>query len=1355
MRSVSACGRATSDVAKRRNSLTELNADPLRRVTPIRRFHILVLGPMAVSVNENELDAVKLPRRGGALLRLLATVPDHKRLREEVVDIFWPEASPEAGASNLRSTLQILRQWLGGGEPPPILSERGWVGLNPEFGWQIDLEQFDRLTQLAAKRDLTKDELETAAALHRGDPLAEDRYEDWALPVREGIQRQWRDLCLSAASTTRAGGSAEGEIAWLQRQLDSDPLDEETVRQLLTTRGEMGQRTEALRSFRRFEQRLQEELDVDPTPETMQVVEELRAPRAPIVPVASAVTAAGETLHDVVPELQLNPQGPFVGREEDLGRILASLIGADGERLILISGEAGMGKTRLMVEAAIRSRDPQPEAQIVLFGGCYEQEGRLPYGPVHDALLGYIIVQPVAVLLDRFAGLGGDLSRIVPEIRERMPALSDGGELDSTTAHEGERLRLFWTVGRAVEQIAAGRRLLLLLDDLQWADDSTIQMLHFLVRRFESRATEQRIFIIGAFRPEEVRPGSPLALLDREHPDGMAPGRGRIILEPLTEADSRQVITAQLGEPVAAGTADEIATLSHGNPLFAQQIAALLLQEGRLDQSPAGFRLRVASETRTTSDWGSSERLDVPTAVSEVIARRFRDVDQETREALSLAAVLGEEFAYEAIERTWDASERSLLAALDWALGASVLDETRSGYQFRHPLLRQVLYASASETRRMSLHRRAGLALERLYDRDSSTHAAELALHFSRAGSGYAVRASEYLERAGDGAQEAFAWMEALTYYERGIELNDDGDPAAGARLHGKAGDVLMAMARHEDARVHFEAALRSVDPGLPMVELLRKVAVTRERLGQYDLAMKAFEAAERELDRVDEQHPSAVAAVRLSRAELLVRTGQGNEAQSVAEDVIALFGDEPGRELGLAHHLLAAAALQQGDLERARTSHEQSLKIRRQVGDERQVAQTLVQLAQLMALAGSLGPATEGYREAFSLFERIGDPEGMASCWSVLGTTASYRGSYADAEDYLHRCLALREQIGDPGRIADCWNDLGLVAARRGDLTEAEGRLERGLGMQAQHSSQHLAGAWGALGLVAFGKGEYDKAEEWYHKSLDLQQQIGDQYGYALGLVGLGLVHQCRGDLAAAEAVYRESLELQQRLGGLPWTGYAVYGLGEVASERGHLEEALRLTRQARRLAHKLDLHDLEALAALAQARVFLKAGRSRAPETLIKRAMSLSADNNATKTAAEAALAMAELWLVQSDLDSARAAAQDALQISTHSSLAREQGLAHGVLGRIALARGAAEEATGELEEAEQVFTQIGARLELARVWLALSHALDWRSDGAQALDRTNAALAVFEEVGASLDAAEAARTVIANQESSRGAI
>jgi len=1301
---------------------------------------------MVVSVGDAEVDSSRWPSRAAALLRLLAVAPSHRRRREAIVDIFWPEAYPEAGSSNLRSTLQLLRQCLGGGDPPPVLSTQGWISLNPDLEWVVDVDQFEQTTEVLS-REMTLEDLEQAAKLYRGEPLPDDRYEDWAVPLRENLRRRWREICLSAASFHRSRGALESAVDWLRRQLESDPLDEQTLRLLLETLAEQGHRTDALRAFQRFKEQLSQDLELEPDAETLALVERLKgAPQfAPEVGLApeDPLTAAHAPLAP-----GLSHQGIYIGREQELDQLKDWLTATDGPKLVLLEAEAGMGKTRTLAELAGRAAG-LAEAPIVLFGACYEPEGRLPYGPIRDVLLEYVNAQPDALLQSQLSGIAAELGRIVPEVRQR---LSLPGVMDSTQTAgdtEAHRLRLFWAVAEAFSRIASQRPLLILLDDLQWADDSTIQLLHFLQRQLESQGSRTRAAIVAAYRFEEVRPDSPLAILSgvgRHERDYI----GILRLGPLR--DPRELVEAGLGGRASDELVRIIQELSSGNPLFVQQMTALLLEEGRVQEGTTGWSLCPGGT------------VEVPRAVRETITRRFRDLTPPTRELLTLAAVLGNELIYSALESMWEDGERELLSSIDSALEAGILDETARGYRFRHPLFQRALYDTASEARRHVLHRRAGTGLESVLGASASEHAAALAMHFVEAGADWTDRAIKYLCLAGDAARDAFAWTEALSFYQRALALLSEAPAPARdrhAELHERAGEVLMGAGRYDEARTHFTAALDAFrpstpgrvtelagsatgpHPGLRVAELRRKESIAWEKQGRLDLALRGLQSAADAYRGAGEDAVETLAAIQLSRAEVCIRAGKGHEAHTLAETAAASLDSSPSWQLGLAYHILGAAALQEGKLEQALAYHERSLEIRQAAGDDSGAAQSWNQLAQIAALRGELGRASEAYERAIAIYQRTGDPDGMASSWSTLGVAAMYRGGYEEAEAHLGKSLAIREQIGDPSRIADCWSQLGLVAARRGDLSEAERRLDRALSLQEKPDSRSQAGIWGTLGLVCFAKGEYDKAQEWYRKSLNLQEQMGDHYGLGLGLIGLALVYQCRGELAAAEELYHRSLELQRELGGHPWIGYALYGLGSVAYERGELHAALGYCRQSRRLAHRLGLHDLEALAALAQARVFLKAGRSRAPERLIARAMKLASDNNAAKTSIEAGLAMAEYRLLRSDSAGARDAADEALSAARACGLVRDEGLGLRLLGRVALTQGDVGTAVAQLSAAQAIFDAIGARIDWARSHMLLARALSAgdqsSSSEANPLDLLAFAGEVFREAGAVRDLAE----------------
>ena len=329
-------------------------------------YRVQLLGPFALLHDDGVIDTSRWQRRVGSLLKLLLTAPGKRRIRDELIDLLWPDAEPEAGAANLRLLTYRVRQALGNPDPPAVLSDRSWVTINPRYHWEMDLDRFE---ELAARADDDIAKLEEAASLYGGEPLPEDRYDDWAMPIRERVQRRWRDLCLQLAARYRADGSAHQAVDWYERILQSDPLDEDAVQGLLAVLVELGKRTDALRRYRQFEQRLAQELDLPPQPETLALVK--RIEDRITQPVPQSEPGGTERMRELVPVIPTYPlpiAGPLIGREAELQEILAALPdmdsaqtpgspGAASVRLVLLAAEAGMGKTRLLAEIARRARE--------------------------------------------------------------------------------------------------------------------------------------------------------------------------------------------------------------------------------------------------------------------------------------------------------------------------------------------------------------------------------------------------------------------------------------------------------------------------------------------------------------------------------------------------------------------------------------------------------------------------------------------------------------------------------------------------------------------------------------------------------------------------------------------------------------------------------------------------------------------------------------------------------------------------------------------------------------------------------------------------------------------------------------
>jgi DNA-binding SARP family transcriptional activator len=245
------------------------------------RFRVSLLGAFALERDGVPIDTGLWQRRVSSLLTLLATAPNHRCRRDDVIEALWPEASQERGGRNLRTLAYRLRAALGGGDPPPVLADHGWVGLHPAYTWDIDLARFEDLAQ-GDRDDVVC--LEAALALHRGEPLVEERYEDWAVPIRERVQAVWRGVCLRLSDRCQEKGLLEAALDILRAVLEADPLDEEAMQRLLTALHRAGRPAEALRRCHAFERRLRDQIGVPPAVETMHVISQLHAPPAALAP---------------------------------------------------------------------------------------------------------------------------------------------------------------------------------------------------------------------------------------------------------------------------------------------------------------------------------------------------------------------------------------------------------------------------------------------------------------------------------------------------------------------------------------------------------------------------------------------------------------------------------------------------------------------------------------------------------------------------------------------------------------------------------------------------------------------------------------------------------------------------------------------------------------------------------------------------------------------------------------------------------------------------------------------------------------------------------------------------------------
>ncbi|NOT55801.1 MAG: AAA family ATPase [Deltaproteobacteria bacterium] len=440
----------------------------------------------------------------------------------------------------------------------------------------------------------------------------------------------------------------------------------------------------------------------------------------------------------------------FVGRKHELGQlqtVLTQVLASRGQ-LLLLAGEPGVGKTRLAEQFATVARQQHLTA---LWGRCWEGDGAPAFWPWVQIVRSYVRLCPPDVLAADMGSGAGDIAHVVAEVRERLP------HLIPTPARESEsaRFRFFDSFTTWLKKAATRQPLLLILDDLHWADVSSLRLLQFFARELH----DARVLVLGTYRETDIDHAHPLSdalgVLARESQHVNLPG--------LTREEVAQFIAAVLGTSPPTELVTSVHERTEGNPFFVSELVHVLTSEGRLHGSVATM----------------FQDIGLPQSVRATIRRRLTRVSHDCRRLLARAAVIGREFTVDVLQEVSALSEPShpLLPfpLLDEALATRLIEHTGDNvtrYRFLHALVRETLYGDIASTERAHLHRLVGEAVERRYHTYLRPYLAELADHFLKAAQeGTIEKAVRYLTQAGERADALLAYEEAAVHYERALTV--------------------------------------------------------------------------------------------------------------------------------------------------------------------------------------------------------------------------------------------------------------------------------------------------------------------------------------------------------------------------------------------------------------------------------------------------------------------------------------------------------------------------------------------------------------------------------------------------------
>jgi len=707
----------------------------------------------------------------------------------------------------------------------------------------------------------------------------------------------------------------------------------------------------------------------------------------------------------------------FIGRQPELAVLTAALDQALSGRgqMVMLAGEPGIGKTRLAQEIASRAESLGAK---VLWGWCYEHAGAPPYWPYVQPIRAYIEAADAQQLGSQMGPGGAEIAEIVPELRAKLP------DLGQSLAAEPEqaRFRLFDSVTAFLKNASQTRPMVFVVDDLHWADESSLLLLEFLAREIAS----SRLLVLGTYRDVEVTGSHPLAqtlgnLVRERH-------YRRVQLGGLTQQEVGEFVQGSKGVNLTSDILQTIHSRTDGNPLFVNEVVELIDPE-------------QITENRAWADI-------IPEGVREAVRMRLGRLSETCNQVLRTASVIGREFDFSLLSGLdSDIGADGVLEAMEEALDAKVIEALSSGaerYQFGHALVQQALYEGMSPIRRVRAHARIGETLEQLHQTELDRHAAELAHHFARAEAVTGVeKLVKYSLLAGDNAVNVRAYDEALAHFQRGLT-------AKGIALMGpepaqdEEAAALLSGLGHAQLGTHDQSNIRQVGASLTRAfDYYMKVgdsarAVTTA-LSDLPVVVGGLEFVERALTLVP---PDSHDAGRLQARRILPLRADYDRAQDAFHHALSIARQQQDKALEM-QALVAAACV---DYHHCR--HVQSLEWNQQAID----------LAQLVDLP---------IEESHSRYD--------------LHHVHYAMGNLEEATHHAEAMLASAERSR-----AHIWHGRAMdanviVSSARGDWRTARDYIDQGLAASPGNSVILGAGA-----LLEFQLGENDAGEAYLHRLLD-----------------------------------------------------------------------------------------------------------------------------------------------------------------------------------------------------------------------------------------------------------------------------
>jgi predicted ATPase/DNA-binding SARP family transcriptional activator len=1070
-----------------------------------------------------------------AMLALLILQRDRAMPRESLAFTLFPDHDEPGALAELRRCIYLTSKALPERAGDPwLIADAETIRWNDAAGAFVDVIAFERLATDAETADAAID-------LYAGD-LLESVYDDWVVAERERLRTRYLGLLDASLARHRARRDFPAAIACAKRTLATDPWREDTLRALVAVRYQSGDTAGALAEFEGFARRLRDELNAAPMAETLAVrASILRNERVPGSLDGPAGSATPERAAAIAPL-------PFVGRSAELASLRAAWGRAarGNGSLVLLTGEAGVGKTRLAAELASVA---VAEGGRVFVGTTAAAES-MPYQALVEALrsaLPLVLARPPA------PARRATLARLLPELGATDAAGLPLPELSP----ERETARIYDALAHAVRGLASPRPLLLVLEDLQWAGSPTLEALAAVVRD----AVHAPLLVVATAREEELHADHPLRALVRSlrafrHVEEL--GLQRLGAEDVAELVGR---VDGLRER-SATLARDLYAHSEGNALFLNEAINSVIER------------RAPIESRSTG------------SIAQVIAARLGSLSDEARSVAEIAAVAGAGCSVALIRDVGNATPSDVARGFDELLDRRILREAsaRTGhdYVFTHHLIARAVYDGIVPAFRSQRHLRIARLLEAEHRHTQASPAREIARHYECAGD--ATRSTDWYLRSARQAAEVFAYGDAIELAGRALaNAAADSDKIAALDIRERA---LGRRGERAQQRADIDALARLAggDPGRRLDVLNRRVLLAR-MLGESEdegRLIDELEALAQSLDEAARAQAYTQRATHLGlrslQAEALVparaalaiyerlgdlhgqleclcllvgfTTNVGDVAAS--REYLALMGERAASraDRAIEAKALATAAmavLLRGQYGECLELSRRALALQLVTGDREGEAYSRGRIASSAVRLSDFATALREYELTLETYESIGHKRGVAITYTNRAGLLMRLGLFAEALDSIERSNALLETVQEQRMVACNHVNASFIHIQLGDARAAKTHAQLALELTRQIQFPVFeAAALANLGNAERVLGNFDAAIEHMTAGIDIRRPIQDVGEFVDDLADLTLAYAESGRAreAAASAEELDALS-DSNFGGAFWSHYIWWAIG------------------------------------------------------------------------------------------------------------------------------------------------------------------------------------------------------------------